>query len=762
MKRETLREIVLIPLFCFTAVFLPLSLLNFSPRDFKDLVYPPADATQNPMGLVGAYAARYALQIFGKSSYLLTFLVAVWSAVRFIRRDVPGLVYKAIGCAVAVLAAATLESLLAWEWIKNPVPPHFGGVVGAWIAGVAGDLFGAAALPVVLLVAVLAGMLATDAFFYPYLARLWALAREGTFRLPGIESHTAAADPSGSPPPAAPAAGAASPLASPLFAPPPAAAAPPPAAAPAGPPERASVFRSAPAPAPETAHRRAPAPRETPSPARADGAADGYLLPPADLLDEPTPFSASSQEQIVQERSTVLMRTLQQFGIEATVVQVDRGPVVTMYELMPAPGVKVHRIMALENDIAMALKATSIRIVAPIPGKATVGIEVPNLTRGIVRLRDLLAHAPRDAALPLFLGKDTVGEPLLADLTKMPHLLIAGATGSGKTVCINTLILSILMTRKPHEAKLILIDPKMVELAVYRDLPHLACPVVTDMKKAVRALEWAVQEMEGRYDLLARAGVRQIDGYNRLSPRELRERLAQDDPQAVFPERLPYLVVVLDELADLMMVSANEIETSIIRLAQKSRAVGIHLILATQRPSVDVITGLIKSNLPARIAFQVASKVDSRTILDRNGADKLLGAGDLLFLAPGALKMTRGQGTFLSDEEIRRVVDHVKAQAPPQYEQDLVRSQELEAGPTGEKDDLYEDAVRVVLESQRGSVSLIQRQFGIGYTRAARLVDMMAKEGLVGQYKGSQAREVLMTLEDWERAQKNKQAALEP
>lgn len=750
MKKETLREIVLIPLFCFTAVYLPLSLLNFSPRDFKDLVYPAADTTQNPMGLVGAYVARWSFELLGKSAYLMSFLVAVWSAVRFIRREVPGIGYKATGSVLAVLAMATLEALLAWGWLKNPVPPHFGGKIGAWTAALAGDLFGLAAIPIVFLVALLAVALATDILFYPYVLQGIAFLRSGKLRLPGIEAA------SGATPTAPPVPAPAKP--NPFFAAPP--APPPVAVRPA-----VSIEPAVEAPEEPTTRPEAPARGKAPSPPRAvpvagaNASGEGYLLPPADLLDEPTPVSADRQEQLVAERSTVLMRALQQFGIEATVVQVDRGPVVTMYELMPAPGVKVHRIMALENDIAMALKATSIRIVAPIPGKATVGIEVPNLTRGIVRLRELVAHGGRDSAIPLFLGKDTVGEPLLADMTKMPHLLIAGATGSGKTVCLNTLILSVLMTRKPTEVKMVLIDPKMVELTAYRDIPHLASPVVTDMKKAVNVLAWAVQEMDGRYDLLSRAGVRHIEGYNRLSARDLKERLAADDPQAVYPERLPYMVIILDELADLMMVSANEIESSIIRLAQKSRAVGIHLILATQRPSVDVITGLIKSNLPARIAFQVASKVDSRTILDRNGADKLLGSGDMLFLAPGALKMTRGQGTFLSDEEIRRVVDHAKSQGKPEYEQDLVRIQEVDSSVLGEKDELYEEAVRIILESQRGSVSLIQRHFGIGYTRAARLIDMMAKEGLVGQYKGSQAREVMMSLEDWERAQGHKQAA---
>lgn len=754
MKKETLREIVLIPLFCFTAVYLPLSLLNFSPRDFKDLVYPAADTTQNPMGLVGAYVARWSFELLGKSAYLLSFLVAVWSAVRFIRREVPGIAYKATGSVLAVLAMATLEALLKWGWLKNPVPPHFGGKIGAWTAALSSDLFGLAAIPIVFLVALLAVALATDILFYPYVLQGIAFLRSGKLRLPGIEAAGGGS--------AAPAAGAATVPApakpNPFFAAPPVPPPPPVASRPAVSIEPAEKEPEEPAPRPETPARGKTAPRPAASPGTASSG-EGYLLPPADLLDEPAPVSADRQEQIVNERSTVLMRALQQFGIEATVVQVDRGPVVTMYELMPAPGVKVHRIMALENDIAMALKATSIRIVAPIPGKATVGIEVPNLTRGIVRLRELVAHDRRDSAIPLFLGKDTVGEPLLADMTKMPHLLIAGATGSGKTVCLNTLILSVLMTRKPTEVKMVLIDPKMVELTAYRDIPHLASPVVTDMKKAVNVLAWAVQEMDGRYDLLSRAGVRHIEGYNRLSSRDLKERLAADDPQAVYPERLPYMVIILDELADLMMVSANEIEASIIRLAQKSRAVGIHLILATQRPSVDVITGLIKSNLPARIAFQVASKVDSRTILDRNGADKLLGSGDMLFLAPGALKMTRGQGTYLSDEEIRRVVDHVKGQGKPEYEQDLVRIQEVDSSALGEKDELYEEAVRIILESQRGSVSLIQRHFGIGYTRAARLIDMMAKEGLVGQYKGSQAREVMMTLEDWERAQGHKQPA---
>ncbi len=483
-----------------------------------------------------------------------------------------------------------------------------------------------------------------------------------------------------------------------------------------------------------------------------------FVLPPILLLDPLKKHMLDSDEHVM-EKANVLKETLGQFKISAEVVGLEKGPSVTMYELELAPGTKVGKIINLSDDIAIALKAPSVRVVAPIPGKSTIGIEVPNTHRKPVQMRELYETASKDIhkrTIPLLLGKDIAGYPLISDLAAMPHLLVAGTTGSGKSVCLNSIILSILLFQRPEELKLILIDPKMVEFSAFKNIPHLITPVVTDMKKAAGVLEWAVAKMDERYKLLARAGVRDLAAYNRLSDSEKLKRL---DPEGVadpedFPYYMPCMVIVVDELADLMMVASKEVEASIIRLSQKSRAVGIHLVVATQRPSVDVITGLIKSNLPSRISFHVFSKVDSRTILDQNGAEKLLGKGDMLFLPPGTSKLSRVQGVYVSDDEINRIVDYLKQMSLPEFSPELKVWQSSVTEDNTAKDELYEEAVRIILETQRGSVSLLQRRLEIGYSRAARLIDLMAEDGIVGEYKGSQAREVFVTLEDWESQKK--------
>jgi S-DNA-T family DNA segregation ATPase FtsK/SpoIIIE len=505
---------------------------------------------------------------------------------------------------------------------------------------------------------------------------------------------------------------------------------------------------------------RVPEVRESPPRRKASERAKSgpYHLPPLDLIDAPAPATNSLDRTILEQTAAKIEETLMHFKIEARVVEVQKGPTITQYEVSLAAGIKVHKIMNLADDLAMALKAPSIRIVAPIPGKSTVGIEVPNKSRSMVGLRELLESAEfrdEDYKLPLALGKDVAGTPVIGDLGEMPHLLIAGSTGSGKSVCINSIIINLLLTRTPDEVKLILVDPKMVELAQFENIPHLLTPVVTDMKKAPAVLGWTVDKMEERYELLAMAGVRHILSYNALGREKLRERLEGKVDEAEideFPESLPFIVVIIDELADLMMTASKEVEASITRLSQKSRAVGIHVILATQRPSVDVITGLIKANMPSRISFHVASKVDSRTILDRNGAEKLLGKGDLLYLPPGTSALVRVQGTFISDREIRDVVKCVTQQAEPQFSPELTRFGIDGDGTGTEEDELYEDAVRTVLGSQRGSVTLLQRQLQIGYTRASRLMEIMHDNGLVGPFKGSKSREVYYTLEEWEQA----------
>lgn len=483
-----------------------------------------------------------------------------------------------------------------------------------------------------------------------------------------------------------------------------------------------------------------------------------YELPPIEMLLESEPVSLEEHEKEVRRKAKVLEKTFANFGFNVKVVEIETGPVIAQFEVELEAGLRLSKITGLADDLAIALRVPSVRIVAPIPGKNTVGIEVPNEERQLVRLREVIEEANgrvQKMRVPLFLGKDVAGNPMVADLSSLPHLLIAGRTGTGKSVCLNTIITSILMTRRPDEVRMLLIDPKMVELSPYKTLPHLMHPVVTDMRKAEAILAWAVEKMEERYALLARAGVRHISGYNLLGEAELMERLQpeSDEERKNIPLNLPYIVIVADEMADLMMTAAKEVETHIIRLAQKSRAVGIHLVLATQKPTVDVITGLIKSNLPARICFQVASRTDSRVVLDEMGADKLLGNGDMLFLWPGTSTLIRGQGTYVSDEEINRVVEFVGT-SEPQFVKELVQLK-ASGSPDGadrfkHRDDLYEAAIDVVVREGRGSVSLLQRALGIGYGRGARLIDFMAEDGFVGAYNGSQAREVLISLEQWE------------
>jgi S-DNA-T family DNA segregation ATPase FtsK/SpoIIIE len=491
-----------------------------------------------------------------------------------------------------------------------------------------------------------------------------------------------------------------------------------------------------------------------------------YELPSIDLLLPSDDVNFEAQATEVRRKAKILEKTFLDFGFTVKVVEIETGPVIAQYEVELEAGLRLSKITGLADDLAIALRVPSVRIVAPIPGKNTVGIEVPNEERQIVRLREVIEEANgkvKKMRIPLFLGKDVSGNALVVDLSTLPHLLIAGRTGTGKSVCLNAIISSILMTRRPDEVRMLMIDPKMVELSGYGRLPHLMHPVVTDMRKAEAILAWAVEKMEERYSLLARAGVRHISSYNQLGEEELMERLQpeNDDERASIPQQLPFIVIVADEMADLMMTSGKEVEQHIIRLAQKSRAVGIHLILATQKPTVDVITGLIKSNLPARIAFQVASRTDSRVVLDEMGADKLLGNGDMLFLWPGTSTLLRGQGTYLSDEEINQIVDCC-SRGEQNFVQELVNikvkdpeedGESAKPGALKKRDELYESAVDLVVREGRGSVSLLQRALGIGYGRAARLIDFMAEDGIVGQYNGSQAREILITLADWERMQ---------
>lgn len=497
---------------------------------------------------------------------------------------------------------------------------------------------------------------------------------------------------------------------------------------------------------------KASAPKETP--VTSARCASNYKLPPVSLLDVAPPQKVNVD---IETTTRVMIETLADFGIEAEVTNVEKGPVVTRYEILPAAGVRVERIAGLANNLALSLKSHNVRVQAPIPGKGVVGVEVPNICANMVNIRHVIDSEDwksGKAHVPLALGQDVGGNVIVADLAAMPHLLVAGATGAGKTVCMNTLLTGLLMAKSPDELRLILVDPKIVEFAMYNDLPHLVVPVITDPKKVSLGLRWAINEMEKRYKLFAKVGVRNIEGYNHreIATQEDLFKSAEggEEQEQKEPAKIPYIVIVIDELADLMLADQAEIENCVARLAQLSRAVGIHMIISTQRPSVNVITGTIKANFPARIAFQVAQKTDSRTILDASGAEKLLGKGDMLFLLPGANKMIRSQGAWTSDAEMKKVVDFVKAQAAPSFDMEIKQKLEKKSATgmdSGEEDELLNQAIEIIRETRRASTSSLQRRLRIGYTRAARMIDILEERGILGPPRGSDPREILVDLD---------------
>ncbi len=498
-----------------------------------------------------------------------------------------------------------------------------------------------------------------------------------------------------------------------------------------------------------------------------------YQFPGLDILENPEENFNSKLESYVRDQAMALESAMKEYNIDGGVVGIESGPVITLYDVRLAPGTKVSAVSAVSSDIARALKAVNIRIVPNQVGRDTIGVEVPNAQKEKVRLKELMSQTDKFSSmkLPMFLGKDASGEPLIEDLAKMPHMLIAGTTGSGKSVCMNTIIMSFLYTKKPSELKMVLVDPKMVEMSQFKDIPHLMCPVVTEMAKAAAILEWACVKMDERYELLAEAGCRDISSYNDLTWEDLKERFncKTDEEASRIPRKLPYMVFIIDELADLMM-TAKEVESHIIRIAQKARAVGMHLILATQRPQANVVTGLIKSNMPCRVAFRVASGMDSRIVLDHKGGELLLGHGDMLFLNPRTNKLTRAQGTLVDDLEIRRVVRFMREVAAPSFERSLMSLRKPDQSDedralasannssaslaAAQEDPLFPRAVEIVLETKRGSVSLLQRRLAIGYTRASRLIDLMGISGIISDHKGSVARDVLISEGEWEAMKK--------
>jgi S-DNA-T family DNA segregation ATPase FtsK/SpoIIIE len=768
-------------------VFFGMSLATYHRADSLDaLVYPAPEKISNACGRSGAIAADALLQGFGVGAYYLIGSLALLDGWLLARRPVTQPRLRAIGWLMSLLALCTLTSL-ATSWSPGPVIGP-GGYVGAAGRGLLEMHFASAGAYLLTISLLIGGLLLCTEYLLPQLFARTLVGPVGAWSNVRMARAIAAAENSakqGSSKQAVKtdleqrsADGPAIKIGGKAAARPPlklqiAAAADEELEDEVNEEDETEAEQSAPVAAAQAVGeprfkppKKAKSERETVM-EELDAASrteevDEYELPSIDLLMPAEEVSYEEHEKEVRRQAKILEKTFGDFGFKVKVVEIETGPVIAQFEVELEAGLRLSKITSLADDLAIALRVPSVRIVAPIPGKNTVGIEVPNTERHLVRIREVIEESSASIAkmrIPIYLGKDVSGKSMVVDMAAMPHLLIAGRTGTGKSVCLNSIIISMLMTRKPDEVRMLMIDPKMVELSCYKTLPHLMHPVVTDMRKAEAILAWAVEKMEERYALLARAGVRHITSYNQLGDDELMDRLQPEDDEERknIPTSLPFIVIIADEIADLMMTSGKEVEQHIIRLAQKSRAVGIHLILATQKPTVDVITGLIKSNLPARIAFQVASRTDSRVVLDEMGADKLLGNGDMLFLSPGTSTLLRGQGTYVSDEEINAVVDFVGTNEQ-QFVKELVQLKASDAaaggGETGKKlpnrDELYEGAVDVVVREGRGSVSLLQRALGIGYGRAARLVDYMAEDGIVGQYNGSQAREVMITVEQWE------------
>ena len=739
-------EFVGVALFALTLIWL-IALVTYEPTDpvwffTTDAAHPPA----NFIGRVGAFLSELSFQLFGYASYLLPVLIGAIGWHYFWCQPPDAAYTKAFGVTLFFGCASTFLSLIFGSSEVAGKTFHAGGSIGTWLGGMMSEYLNRTGSIIVLVTLIaLSAILSTQFSFGRLFARVHRKSRDlwargvGSLRLwierrrkdrerrqvlakhaktAALKDHVAAAE---------------------------ARAAEARAARPAAPDPRLPV----PAPPPVVARKPVapslPLPEPPPVKASARPRDGTYTLPPASLLDA-AKFEQKIDERELMDSARQLEEKCREFAVEGQVAQIHPGPVVTTFEFKPEAGVKYSKITGLADDLCLAMQAESV-LIDRIPGKSTVGIQIPNPNRESISLRELLesdGFERSSSKLTLALGKTIHGEPYLTDLATMPHLLIAGSTGAGKSVAVNAMLTSILYRATPDEVRLILIDPKRLELGMYEEVPHLLTPVVVDPKKAANALRWAVHEMEERYRTLAAEGVRNIEQYNRNIRLVLAEGGAAHDADA--PKPLPFIVVVIDELADLMMVASNEVEESIARLAQMARAVGIHLILATQRPSVDVVTGLIKANLPSRISFRLSSKTDSRTILDANGAEQLLGRGDMLFLPPASSRCIRLHGPYISEQESARLASFLRKQGRPVFNESITEEDEI-TGPGGiefEKDDLYEEAARIVVGTGQASISNLQRKLRIGFSRAARLVDMMESEGLVSQGAGGKPREVLV------------------
>lgn len=739
---EQKRNEVLAFFWFIVSVLVLLSLLSYAPEDISFEVSVANSPARNFVGIAGAYTAWVLILFFGRTSYFLVPLFLFWALAKWAGKKSQKLWLKIFATVIFFTSACALFSLVGQD--SSVTRFQFGGIIGFFASAFLTNLFGNAGFFVALSLFLLSIILATELLVLQITAGLFKRVKGAVEpaiatmkpaevkKEPKKESllekvraqvkQVRAEAPKAKEEPAKP-----------------------------QPPQIKISAPKMPEPKPAVEPKKIEKPK-----IQIEEVVEGaYALPPVDLLASPPAFDQSKLKDDLETSSRVLEDTLRDFGIEAKVVEVEQGPTITRYELQPAAGVKVQKITSLENDISLAMRATSVRIIAPIPGKSRVGIEVPNSSTRTVYLREVVSSPEfqnETSKITVALGKDTAGMPLVCNLADMPHLLIAGATNTGKSVCINSIITSVLFKSSPEDVKFLLIDPKMVELHFYNEMPHLICPVVTDKAKVPGALAWLVSEMERRYRVLSKVGAKNILAFNeKVKNKEIKpETLSlnfdeNNEDEPIIVKKMPYIVIVIDELADLMLASAQEVENAITRLAQLARAVGIHMILATQRPSVDVITGVIKANFPARVAFQVASKVDSRTILDENGADKLLGRGDFLFMDPRRSKLVRGQGAWVQDSEIEKIMQFIKPQRKASYEEKVLQAPEKKAAMGDfKRDEVYEEAKRIVLETGQASVSMVQRRLGVGYTRAARLIDMMEEDGVVGPYRGAKPREILV------------------
>ncbi len=773
MKKERINEIWGV-FFLLLGLFALGALLFYHPEDISFYTSHPSEPARNWTGLIGAYLAFGLFLAFGQSAFVIPLVLLLWARSFFYQQVPERKMFKFLGLGIALFSLATIVSITVSSEMSLTAGGAAGYVVGKWLHGSLGKLgsyiFAGAAL-------LLSVLLATDFLIFPLVKKIvenfQAALAQGSQKSGKIQKESRGFFSAMKRPEEKKATKEKQKekveiKLPPEFATPtkiktyqPISSDPNKKAKDSrlesGKEDSRKPFSS---PKLKSAQVEKDSSKNEISPDDSDSSFKGiigsdstvqrYEFPTTDLLKLPKAEKIEGDDLAANSRA--IEGTLKEFDIDVKVVEVEQGPKITLYEVLPAPGVRANSISAYEDDLSMALKATSIRLIIPIPGKQTIGIEVPNSVSRPIVIREMIEHPDFKShlqRLPLLLGKDTAGKPMIADLTTMPHILIAGTTGSGKTVCIKSIIAGFLYYCTPAQLKMVMIDPKMVELAKYNKIPHMLSPVVTDVRKAANTLNWVVQEMERRYRLLAAVGVSNIQSFNE---RELTEEdknqvaEAAKDSENVIPASLPYIVVIIDELADLMLVAQDKVETAITRLAQLSRAVGIHLILATQRPSVDVITGVIKANFPARVAFKVASVVDSRTILDNKGADKLLGKGDMLFIQPGSDNMIRGQAPLIMDDETDRVVKFVAQQGQPEYHSEIQAAQNgtTNAATGGEKDELFDEAKRIVLTSRTASTSYLQRRLGLGYTRAARIIDQLEHAGVIGSQQGAKPREILM------------------